>query len=243
MHLCTPIPSEYHAGFWTECWWHAGRSPSSLTRRARRPWFPTRMSNLDSSDHRKCFHFKTVHFKWALAHRTRQRFWTMFTFGFLFAWQSFSCICRLYSGLCSPTVVFGSIPGPYVNDRIMPMSDAVSSKGPKTTGIQQRSSALSLTHRYFSSFSESFDDVMHCRWWDLQSLCNLTLRNVVFKVFHNLFTSGGPLSALTCCVNARLLSAIKKISPLIYSQSWVGSWVYTTHYDDFHPDILARMYT
>ncbi len=40
-------------------------------------------------------------------------------------------------------------------------------------------------------------------------------------------SSGGPLSALTCCVNARLLSAIKKISPLIYSQSWVGSWVYT----------------
>ncbi len=58
-----------------------------------------------------------------------------------------------------------------------------------------------------------------------------------------IYTSGGPLSALTCCVNARLLSAIKKISPLIYSQSWVGSWVYTTHYDDFHPDILARMYT
>ncbi len=54
--------------------------------------------------------------------------------------------------------------GPFsnVNDRIMPMSDAVPSEGPKTTGIQQRSSALSLTHRYFSSFSESFDDVMHC---------------------------------------------------------------------------------
>ncbi len=33
-----------------------------------------------------------------------------------------------------------------------------------------------------------FDDVMHCRWWDLKSLCNLTLRNIVFKVFHNLFT-------------------------------------------------------
>ncbi len=26
------------------------------------------------------------------------------------------------------------------------------------------------------------------RWWDLQSLCNLMLRNVVFKVFHHLFT-------------------------------------------------------
>ncbi len=68
-----------------------------------------------------------------------------------------------------------------VNDRIMPMSDAVSSEGMKTTGIQQRYSALSLTHRDFSSFSESFDDVMHCRLWDLQSLCNLTLRNAFFK--------------------------------------------------------------
>ncbi len=47
-------------------------------------------------------------------------------------------------------------------------------------------------------------------------------------VYACVYISGGPLSALTCCVNARLLSAIKKISPLIYSQSWVGSWVYTT---------------
>ncbi len=74
-------------------------------------------------------------------------------------------ICRWHGGLCLPTVVSGSIPGPFsnVNDRIMPMSDAESSEGPKSTGIQQRSSALSLTHRDFSSFSESFDDVMHCR--------------------------------------------------------------------------------
>ncbi len=50
----------------------------------------------------------------------------------------------------------------------------------------------------------------------------------VFQQYININTSGGPLSALTCCVNVRLLSAIKKISPLIYSQSWVGSWVYTT---------------
>ncbi len=46
----------------------------------------TRMSNLDLSDHRTLFHFETVHFKWALAHTTRRRFWTMFTYGFLFAW-------------------------------------------------------------------------------------------------------------------------------------------------------------
>ncbi len=79
--------------------------------------------------------------------------------------------------------------GPFsnVNNRIMPMSGAVSSEGPKTTGIQQRSPALSLTHKDFSSFSESFDDVMHCRWWDLQSLCNLMLRNVA--LFHRLLHS------------------------------------------------------
>ncbi len=74
------------AGFWTELWWHAGRSPSSLARRTRRPWLPARMSNLDSSDHRTIFYFETVHFKWPLAHRTWWRFWTMFTYGFLIAW-------------------------------------------------------------------------------------------------------------------------------------------------------------
>ncbi len=54
--------------------------------------------------------------------------------------------------------------GPFsnANDRIMQMSDAMLSEGPKTTGILQRSSALSLTHRDYSSFSESFEDVMHC---------------------------------------------------------------------------------
>ncbi len=76
--------------------------------------------------------------------------------------------------------------GPFsnVNDRIMSMNYDVSSvssvSGLKTTGIQQRSSALSLTHRYFYSFSELFDDVMLFRWWDLQSLCSLILGNVVF---------------------------------------------------------------
>ncbi len=55
------------AGFWTEHWWLTGRSPSSLARRTWHPWFPTRMSKLDSSDHstllKKCFeapfHFST----------------------------------------------------------------------------------------------------------------------------------------------------------------------------------------
>ncbi len=69
----------------------------------------------------------------------------------------------------------------------MPMSDAMSSEDPKTTGIQQMSSALFLTHRDFSSFSESFDDDMHCRLLDLQRLCNLMLRFVVFKIYSTIF--------------------------------------------------------
>ena len=50
--------------------------------------------------------------------------------------------------------------GPFNNviDIIMLMSDAVSSEGLKTKGIQYRSSALSLRHRYVSSLAESFDD-------------------------------------------------------------------------------------
>ncbi len=63
----------------------------------------------------------------------------------------------------------------------------------------------------------------------LQNIDFLLYIYINFKLmFFYVIFSGGPLSALTCCVNARLLSAIKKISPLIYSQSWVGSWVYTT---------------
>ncbi len=49
-------------------------------------------------------------------------------------------ICRWHGGFCLPTVVSGSIfLGAFsnVSDKIMPMSDAVSSEGPKTTGIQQ----------------------------------------------------------------------------------------------------------
>ncbi len=81
------------------------------------------------------------------------------------AYVALKPLYTFHGRLCLPAVVSGSILGPFSNvyDIIMPMSDAVSSEGPKTTGIQQRSSALSLVHRDFSSFSESVDDVMHCR--------------------------------------------------------------------------------
>ncbi len=61
-----------------------------------------------------------------------------------------------------------------------------------------------------------------------RELCLIFPVCVYIYIYIYIYISGGPLSALTCCVNVRLLSAIKKISPLIYSQSWVGSWVYTT---------------
>ncbi len=69
-------------------------------------------------------------------------------------------ICRWPGGLCLPTVVYRQKYS-WAHLAIMLMSDAVSSEGPKTTGIQQRSSALSITHRYLYSFSETFDDVMY----------------------------------------------------------------------------------
>ncbi len=52
-------------------------------------------------------------------------------------------ICRWHGGLCYRQWFLEVFLGPFsnVNDRIMPMSDAVSSEGPKTTAIQQRSSA------------------------------------------------------------------------------------------------------
>ncbi len=83
---------------------------------------------------------------------------------------------------------------------------------------------------------DGFKGGLMCKGWvniviinvitEINYKCNYM--QVFLKYKYNVKTSGGPLSALTCCVNARLLSAIKKISPLIYSQSWDGSWVYTT---------------
>ncbi len=161
------------AGFWTERWWHPGRSLSSLARRTRHLWFQTIMSNWDSSDHRTLFHFETVIFKWALAHRSRRLYWTMFTYGFLF------CLVELYLASSDATAdcvyrqwFLEVFLGPFsnVNDIIMPMSDAVSSVGPKTTVIQQRSFALSLPR--FLQFS--FYALFH----RLESLCpSLFLRD------------------------------------------------------------------
>ncbi len=90
----------------------------------------------------------------------------------------------------------------------------------KTTGIQQRSLALSLSHRDVSSFFESFDDVMHCRWWDLQILCNLTLRNIVFIVFHKLIFMHSIYEPLPIFSSERLCISKTYLLYLIMAQTW-----------------------
>ncbi len=68
----------------------------------------------------------------------------------------------------------------------------------------------------------------------------LLYKNMIIYIY----ISGGPLSALTCCVNVRLLSAIKKnIAVNLFSKLGWELGLYYASYDDFHPDILARMYT
>ncbi len=54
--------------------------------------------------------------------------------------------------------------GPFsnVNNRIMPMSDAVSSEGPKTTA-SNKDLRPCLLRTEISPVSQSFDDVMNCR--------------------------------------------------------------------------------
>lgn len=40
---------------------------------------------------------------------------------------------------------------------------------------QRSRSSMSLPHRDFSRYSESFDHIMYCRWWDIQCFCIFTL--------------------------------------------------------------------
>ncbi len=133
------------------------------------------MSNFDSNVYGTLFHFETLNEPLPKGHNGAS--------GPCSHMDSFLRDIGLF-GICSGFWKFFLGPFSNVNDRIMQMSDAVSSDCLKTTDIQQSS----MKKKYFSNFSESFYDIMHCRWWYLQSLCNLTLRNVVFKVFHNLFT-------------------------------------------------------
>ncbi len=73
---------------------------------------------------------------------------------------------------------------------------------------------------------------------------NERMNDIHIYIYIYIYISGGPLSALTCCVNARLLSGDKKnIAVNLFSKLGWELGLYYASYDDFHPDILARMYT
>ncbi len=77
-----------------------------------------------------------------------------------------------------------------------------------------------------------------CELWGFDNL------EFIIYMYVYIFISGGPLSALTCCVNVRLLSGDKKnIAVNLFSKLGWELGLYYASYDDFHPDILARMYT
>ncbi len=74
-------------------------------------------------------------------------------------------------------------------------------------------------------------------------MCHCICKTYIY-IYIYIYISGGPLSALTCCVNVRLLSAIKKnIAVNLFSKLGWELGLYYASYDDFHHDILARMYT
>ncbi len=79
-------------------------------------------------------------------------------------------------------------------------------------------------------------------WLNLVNAVNFDSTTIYIYIY--IYISGGPLSALTCCVNVRLLSGDKKnIAVNLFSKLGWELGLYYASYDDFHPDILARMYT
>ncbi len=107
-------------------------------------------------------------------------------------------IYRWYCRLCLPTVVSGSIAGLFImsiqelcwwvmQHRLRTRRPRASNKGLQPCPLRTEISLLSLNYFY---------DFMHCRLWDLQSLCNLVLKNVVFKVFYNVFMQSFTMESL-----------------------------------------------
>lgn len=72
--------------------------------------------------------------------------------------------------LCSQTLISGSVPKPmyWIHDRITPSLNAVAPEGPKIMDMHYWILVSSLVHRDFSELKGSFDDIMCCRWWDIQ---------------------------------------------------------------------------
>ncbi len=148
------------------------------------------MSNFDSSDHRTHFHFETVHFKWALAHRTWLCFWTMFTYGFFFAWLSISWHLQMAGRFVFTDSGFWKYSWAHL---VMSMTEScrwlmqcyLRARRPrhptKVFGL------VPYAQRFLQFLWIFWWCYTLMRWWDLQSLWDLMLRDIVFKVKSPLF--------------------------------------------------------
>ncbi len=177
MHLCTPIPSEMTLN-WTliTCW------KVSLL------FSPEDTASVISNKNVNLTRLTIEHFS-TLKHSILNEHWLTGHDGasgpcshmasFLHD-RALVGICRWHGGLCLPTVVSGSIPGPIsnVNDRIMPMSDAVSSesrrprasnKGIRHCPLRTEISPVSLN--LLMMLSTVDDEICKAfaiwRWWTL----------------------------------------------------------------------------
>lgn len=92
--------------------------------------------------------------KWDLAHRTQRRFWTMFNYSFCFIWESFSWHLQMAQQLVFASSGFWKHSWAYL---LISATQSYLRLTPCNMYL-----ALSLMQRDTSSFSESFDDVMHC---------------------------------------------------------------------------------
>ncbi len=92
------------AGFWTELWWHTGRSPSCLARRTRRPWFRLTIEYFSTLKQ------SILNEPWPTGQDGASG--TCSHMASFLHDRALVGICRWHGGLCLPTVVSGSIPGP-----------------------------------------------------------------------------------------------------------------------------------
>lgn len=125
------------------------------------PFFGDKVNNLPKMwSHKTTAHFPTLNqpISWALTQRSRCHFWPLL------------CMVdfNLHLLMLQWTVLT-------YNDFLKWLWGI--------KGIQHWFSALLLTCRHFSSFSESFDDSMDGRWWNPWISCNCTWRNIFLNCF------------------------------------------------------------
>lgn len=106
-------------------------------------WFSKTIWNADSLNRGTFFLFASVHLRWS--QRRWQCFWMLLIFGFSFASPCSNILHRIMLVLmpCRP------------RDR-------------RAQAFNLVFSSLSLMCRDFCRFTESFDDIMGCRWWNPQ---------------------------------------------------------------------------